>query len=171
MHVELIVKSIISIITIAIVAIPAKIFTSYAKHIQIKHKIQKSRYYTIRRIISIISTMLILMLLISTWGINIKNLWVTMTSIFAMISVAFVASWSIIANILAGFILFFTSPFRVNDTIEILPDNIKGKVLAINAFYTLLSDEDDNLLNVPNSQFFNTYIKKYKNKKGEPHAA
>ncbi|WP_372807135.1 mechanosensitive ion channel domain-containing protein [Pontiella sp.] len=35
---------------------------------------------------------------------------------------------------LAGILLFFTTPFRIEDVIEVMPDGIKGQVLAINTF-------------------------------------
>ena len=162
MNPDLFQKIIFSILATAVIGVPFKIIISYAKFIQTDHKIEKSRYYAIRRIISIGTSLLLILILSSIWGIDIKNLWVSVTGILAMIAVAFVAVWSLIANILAGFILFFTSPFKINDTIEIMPDEIKGKVLAINTFYTLISDEAGNQISVPNSLFFQKYIKKYK---------
>jgi small-conductance mechanosensitive channel len=82
-----------------------------------------------------------------------------------MIAVAFFAVWSLVGNILAGIIIFFTEPFKINDQIEILPENIKGKVIAINTFFTLLHDEEHNIINIPNSMIFQKFVKKIKRKK------
>jgi small-conductance mechanosensitive channel len=87
-----------------------------------------------------------------------------MAGILAMVAVAFFAVWSLVGNILAGIILYFTTPFKINDNIEILPDGIKGKVLAINTFYTVLLDEDNSYINVPNSLCFQKYIRNIKKK-------
>ena len=97
--------------------------------------------------------------LISVWGINVKNLWISITSILAVIAIGFFAIWSLLSNICAGVILFFTSPFKVDDYIEILPENITGKVLAVNLFFALLEDDEGYHINVPNSLFFQKYIK------------
>ena len=96
------------------------------------------------------------------WGFDFEQAWLSITGFVAMIAVAFFAVWSLIGNILAGVILFFTSPFKTGDTIEVMPDNIKGKVLIINLFYTLIEDEEKHLINVPNSLFFQKYIKQFK---------
>jgi len=105
--------------------------------------------------------------MVLVWGINVKSLWFSVGSVLAMIAVAFFAVWSLIGNILAGVILFFTTPFKVNDTIEIMPDEIRGKVLAVNTFFTVLSDEEQNLISVPNSVFFQKYTKRMKKERGK----
>ena len=87
-----------------------------------------------------------------------------MTGILALIAVAFFAVWSLVGNILAGMIIYFTTPFKINDLIEVMPDGIKGKVLTINTFFTVLIDEDDNYINIPNSLFFQKYVRNIKNK-------
>lgn len=137
----------------------------YAKKTQEKHQIKKSRYFAIKRLVSFLSIVLCAVALVFIWGIDVKNLWASMTGILAMIAVAFFAVWSLVGNILAGFIIYFTSPFKINDTIEVMPDEIRGKVLAINTFYTVLFDDEENYINVPNSLFFQKYTKKIKSKK------
>lgn len=136
-----------------------------ARQIQREKHLAKSRYYAIRRLITIFSMILAIGLLIAVWGINIKHLWVSLTSILAMIAVAFFAVWSLLGNILAGVIIFFTEPFKIDDQIEILPDNLKGKVIAINTFFTLISDQDENVINMPNSMVFQKFIKRIRKKK------
>ncbi|MFH1061500.1 MAG: mechanosensitive ion channel domain-containing protein [Candidatus Omnitrophota bacterium] len=135
------------------------------RQIQQEKQLAKSRYYTLKRLISVFSVILAIGLLIGVWGINIKHLWVSMTSVLALIAVAFFAVWSLVGNILAGIIIFFTEPFKINDRIEILPDNIKGKVIAINTFFILISDEDENIINIPNSMVFQKFVKRIKKKK------
>ena len=84
-----------------------------------------------------------------------------------MIAVGFIAVWSILSNILAGIMIYFTSPFKVKDCIEIAPDGICGQVLAINTIYTLLIDEEGAYISVPNSLFFQKYIKKLKKERAD----
>ena len=155
-------KLTLSILYSIIILLLSTLFKNKAKKTQEKNKLSKSRYFIIRRLINITSVSLLFIAIILIWGINIKNLWVSITGILAMIAVAFFAVWSLVGNILAGIIIFFTSPFKINDTIEILPDNIKGKVLAINTFFTLIKDTEENQINIPNSLFFQKYVKKIK---------
>jgi small-conductance mechanosensitive channel len=130
----------------------------YAKKTQQKFGIRKSRYFAIRRMLTIVSFVLSLAMLLLVWDVNLKHVWISLTSVLAVIAVAFFAVWSLVGNILAGFIIYFTSPFKIEDTIVIMPDGIQGTVLAINTFYTVLLDEDKNYINVPNSLFFQKYI-------------
>ncbi|MBU4305671.1 MAG: mechanosensitive ion channel family protein [Candidatus Omnitrophica bacterium] len=157
-------KLILSILSLTIVFFLSAFSKAKVKKIQEKNHLSKSRYFIIRRLINLGSSSLLVIILVLIWGVNIKNLWVSITGILAMIAVAFFAVWSLVGNILAGIIIFFTSPFKINDQIEILPDNIKGEVLAINTFFTLIRDAEENLINVPNSLLFQKYVKKIKKK-------
>ncbi|MEW6536576.1 MAG: mechanosensitive ion channel family protein [Candidatus Auribacterota bacterium] len=158
-------KIIFSVIAFACALALRQSLKYYAKKTQEKFQIRKDRYFSIKRLITFFAVMVFFISLFFIWGIKLKNLWVSLTGIIAMIAVAFFAVWSLIGNILAGIILYFTSPFKINDHIEVLPDEIKGKVLAINTFYTLLIDEDENYINIPNSLFYQKYIKNIRQKK------
>lgn len=160
MNIILLNKIMITVASIMIIGIFAFSAKRKAKHIQEEKKLSKTRYFAIKRIIWFLSLFVFVLTLVFIWGINVKNLWVSITGLLAMIAVAFFAVWSLVGNILAGIIIFFTSPFKLNDKIEILPDKILGKVLAINTFFTLISDEDENIISIPNSIFFQKYIKK-----------
>lgn len=124
-----------------------------------KKGMRKSRYFAIRKLLRLVFFGVGLAGLILIWGLSFKNVWVTVSSAVAVVAIAFFAIWSLIGNILAGLILFFTTPFRIEDEIEVMPDGIKGEVLAINAFYTVLRDDELNYINVPNSLFFQKYIR------------
>jgi small-conductance mechanosensitive channel len=131
----------------------------YAKQTQHKFGIRKSRYFAIKRLLTMASLLLSLVILILIWNVDLKHVWVSATGLVALIAVAFVAVWSLVGNILAGVIIYFTSPFKIEDSIEVMPDEIRGTVLAINTFYTVLMTEDKNYINIPNTLLFQKYIK------------
>lgn len=130
-----------------------------AKETQQKFSIRTSRYFAMRRLITVTTLVLSIVALVFIWKINVKHAWVSMTGILALVAIAFFAMWSLIGNVLAGIIVYFTSPFKIEDTIEIMPDAIRGKVLAINTFYTVLRDKERDYINIPNSLLFQKYIK------------
>lgn len=121
-------------------------------------RLSEHRYYTFRRLVRMLHGVLLVLALALIWGVNLRYVWVSVTSLLAMIAIAFFAVWSLVGNILAGVILYFTVPFHVNDTIEIIPDGVRGKVLAIETFYTILEDENGGRISVPNSLFFQKYV-------------
>ena len=155
-------KFIVSAISLALIIASYFFLKSKARKLKEQNEASRNKYFIIKRLIKTISTIIFILILVLIWGIDMRNLWISITGIMAMIAVAFVAVWSLIANILAGVIIFFTTPFKINDHIEILPDQIKGRVVAINTFFTLISDAEGNLISVPNSLFFQKFIKKIK---------
>ena len=162
MNPEILRKIIFSCVAILITLFFSDICKRAAKKTQQARNMQQSRYFAFKRLISTMAFFVVIVVIVFVWGINIKNLWVSITGVLAMIAVAFFAVWSLVGNILAGIIIYFTTPFKINDVIEVMPDEIKGKVLTINTFYTVLLDEEENYINVPNSLFFQKYIKKVK---------
>jgi small-conductance mechanosensitive channel len=147
-----------SAITMLAIYLLLQLLKHYARQTQRKFHIRKSRYFAIRRLLTMFSLLLSLVVLILIWNVDLKHVWVSTTGVLALIAVAFVAVWSLVGNILAGVIIYFTSPFKIEDTIEVMPDGIRGSVLAINTFYTVLLTEQQNYINVPNSLFFQKYI-------------
>jgi small-conductance mechanosensitive channel len=59
-----------------------------------------------------------------------------------------------VSNVTASFFISLWRPFRLGQTVEILPENLKGRVIDRNLMFTVLRDEDGNLLQVPNNLFF-----------------
>lgn len=155
-------KIILSLLSVIVTITISLLFKQNAKNIQQKEKLSRSRYFILKRLINIFSMILLFSLLVLIWGISFKSLWVSVTGILAMIAVAFFAVWSLVGNILAGIILYFTSPFKIGDRIKILPDDVYGRVLAINIFFTVLQDDEENLISIPNSLFFQRFVQRMK---------
>lgn len=104
-----------------------------------------------------ISTMFIntasIIILIVIWGVDTKNLFAALSSVFAVIGVALFAQWSVLSNITAGVIIFFTSSFRIGNYIRILDKDmpIEAKVEDIFTFYTHLRTKEGVLHVFPNN--------------------
>ena len=130
-----------------------------AKRVMRKKSLSESRYFIVRKIMFSSVLVLCLLALVYIWGIDVRNLWVSITGMLTMVAIAFFAVWSLIGNVLAGLLLYFSAPFRIGDTIEVMPDGIKGRVLAINTLFTLLVDDESNYFHIPNSLFFQKYMK------------
>lgn len=94
------------------------------------------------------------------WGINYKDLGVLLSSIFAVIGVALFAQWSILSNITAGVIIFFSFPFKIGNTIRILDKELMGAeateietfvIEDIRAFHLHLRKKNGEILTYPNN--------------------
>src|SRR5690606_29158869 len=60
---------------------------------------------------------LIILGLLAIWGLDFQNLGLVMSSVFAVIGIAFFAQWSILSNVTSGLIMFFTFPYKIGDYI------------------------------------------------------
>ncbi|HEY5653132.1 MAG TPA: mechanosensitive ion channel domain-containing protein [Pontiella sp.] len=156
---EILLKGFISGVLLLGILLLFSVIIRYARKTRQKFGIRKSRYFAILRIIRILAIFSGLFALLLVWDVSLKNVWVHVTGILAVVAIAFFAVWSLVGNLLAGVIIYFTSPFKINDDIEVMPDEIAGSVLAINTFYTVLQDPSGCYINIPNSLFFQKYIR------------
>ncbi len=119
-------------------------------HINLKFE---SRINQVIRIFNIFFNLASLIVLIVIWGVDTRNLFLALSSIFAVIGVALFAQWSILSNITAGIIIYFSAPFKIGDYIRILDREmpIEAKVEDIYTFYTHLRTRDGATHIFPNS--------------------
>ena len=113
----------------------------------------ESRTHLVKKYIDYFIYALAALTIVSIWGIKTEQLFLFVTSILTVIGVAFFAQWSILSNITAGIIVFFSSPFRIGDTIKILDKDypIEAKIIDIKSFYTLLKTTEGEQISLPNN--------------------
>ncbi|ALM20048.1 mechanosensitive ion channel protein MscS [Nonlabens sp. MIC269] len=96
---------------------------------------------------------LCLISIILVWGINNDGFWVALGSAFAVVGVALFANWSILSNVTASFILYFTFPYKIGDRVRIhdkdLP--VTATIKDIKGFYTLLETSEGEEITYPNN--------------------
>jgi small-conductance mechanosensitive channel len=94
------------------------------------------------------------MLILNLWGISMSGLWTLLVSAAAVIGVGFLAVWAMISNITASLFLTIWRPFHLGQTVEVLPESLKGRVTGRNLMFTALSEDSGATLHVPNNLFF-----------------
>jgi small-conductance mechanosensitive channel len=154
-------------IVISLLVPPAIVMTQWAakKLIlnlgQVKH-VPSERAYQVYRYFKSLITVVWLVVLLVVWGIDYQALLVVASSVLAVIGVALVAQWSILSNITASIIVFFSMPAKVGDEIEIIDgsNSIKGQIKEINFFNVLLTDEDGNQVAYPNNLILQRPVRK-----------
>lgn len=95
-----------------------------------------------------------------TMGIDYANLMVFLSSTFAILGVALVAQWSILANITAGILIFFNFPYRVGDRVMIVNKDfdMSGVIEEITTFHVLIRRDQGELITYPNSLILQTPV-------------
>lgn len=85
------------------------------------------------------------------WGVDLRDFVVFISSILAVLGVAFVAQWSILSNLTASVILFFSHPLRLGDRIRVLDKDFDwtGEVEDITAFYLFMKTDEGRKITIP----------------------
>ena len=87
------------------------------------------------------------------WGVKKDQIFLFISSVFAVAGVASFAQWSILSNITAGLILFFSYPFKIGDKIRIQDKEnpVEGEIHDIKAFYVILKAANGEIITYPNN--------------------
>ncbi|HAI42293.1 MAG TPA: mechanosensitive ion channel protein MscS, partial [Maribacter sp.] len=136
------------------------LFTTAVRKVSKISDFNPVRTNLIIKFINIALTIIAIVALTFVWSVNYQDLGVMLSSVFAVIGVALFAQWSILSNITAGVIIFFSFPFKNSNTIRILdkelldPDNAdldKFVIEDIRAFHLHLRRSNGEILTYPNN--------------------
>ena len=113
----------------------------------------ESRTQLVKKYIDYFIYALAVLTLVSIWGIKPEQIFLFVSSVLTVIGVAFFAQWSILSNITAGIIIFFSSPFRIGNTIRFVDKEfpVEAKIIDIRSFYILLKTAKGEEISLPNN--------------------
>jgi small-conductance mechanosensitive channel len=145
-----------AVLVIAALAIPLvkKLLRNWLISIETRLQLAEATVSAIIRIASIGLWLIAALLILEAWGIALAGVWGLLVSGIAVIGVGFLATWAIISNFTASLFLTIWRPFRLGDTVVILPENTAGRVTQYNLMFTVLREQDGSVVNVPNNLFF-----------------
>ena len=147
-------------ILLLVILILKFIFTKAVRKVSKIGDFNKVRTNLIVKYISIALTIVSIGILTLIWSVNFRDLGALLASIFAIIGVALFAQWSILSNITAGVIIFFSYPFKIGNTIRIFDKEIHDEhnngeetyvIEDIRAFHLHLRRSNGEILTYPNS--------------------
>lgn len=72
----------------------------------------------------------------------------------AFVAIGVVAVWSMLSHTTATMLLILLKPFRIFDWINFPGEEVGGKVIDLNLFFTLLDNEEGEHFIIPNNVFF-----------------
>lgn len=156
-----------TVVTIAVLLCFQIICRKSLSRFATRRKINKSRLHFIQKLTYYTLIILALLALVVIWGIA-ENVAVFISGVLGLIAIGFFAVWSMLSNILAGFFLFLSDPFRIDDEIVVLPEEISGKVREIKLLFVVLENQQGDILHIPNNFLFQKVIKKTNNKPNKP---
>lgn len=115
--------------------------------------IEPKRLAITKRVMNIIFLSLGVIFIAGIWGLDQKELLFFISSALTVLGIAFFAQWSILSNITAGLILFFSHPIKIGDTIRIFEKDfeIEGKLLDISVFFMYVQTREGKTITIPNT--------------------
>lgn len=149
-----------SLIVFLVILVLKFLFTTAVRKVSKLSGFNPVRTNLIIKFINIGLTLIAIIALTLVWSVNYKELGVLLSSVFAVLGVALFAQWSILSNITAGVILFFSFPFKIGNTIRILDkeltdtdsSNLDTFVIEdIRAFHLHLRSSNGEILTYPNN--------------------
>lgn len=159
---EEIITGIVLLFMIIFRFITARIIRKYAR----VSEIIEHRAVLVIKYVHALLYIIVAIIIFAVWGVKPQNLFLTFSSIFTVIGVAMFAQWSLLSNVTAGMILFFSSPFKIGDTILIHDKDfpIEAEIENIKGIYTHLKTKKGEKISYPNSLLLQkgvTVIKTY----------
>jgi len=105
------------------------------------------------RMINLLLTISSIVFIAAIWGVKQTDIVVFISSVMAILGIAFVAQWSLLSNITAGLILFFNHPLKIGDRIKILEKDfvIEGIVNDITFFFIHIKTDNKEKITISNT--------------------
>ncbi|MDH5547843.1 MAG: mechanosensitive ion channel family protein [Gammaproteobacteria bacterium] len=145
-------KIFISILIIAGYLLSTRLVSTAIERVGAVKQVNTYRIKYVVRTINLALGVLFIFFLLLFWGIQYSQLAVFLSSVFAVAGVALFAQWSILSNITASLIIFFSFPYRVGDRITVVDkdDDISGIVEEITLFHVIIRN-GDRIITYPNT--------------------
>ncbi len=96
----------------------------------------------------------VFVIVLGVFGFELGGIWAMISTILAMVAIGFVAVWSLLSHTSATVILVLLRPFSIGDDIKLPSENVEGRVVDLNFFFTTLVDHEGSEWRMPNNLFF-----------------
>ena len=149
-----------SLVVFIVIVLLKFLFTTAVRKVSKISDFNPVRTNLIIKYINFVLSIIAITALTLVWSVNYKDLGVLLSSVFAVIGVALFAQWSILSNITAGVIIFFSFPFKIGNTIRILDKELSDPntpeldtfvIEDIRAFHLHLKRKNGEVLTYPNN--------------------
>lgn len=146
-------KIIIILSCIIVFSLASKLLDRIIHDVSVRRALGDLRVLYMTRLMNIGMVFLCIVVMCLVLGLGYSEISVFLSSIFAVVGIALFAQWSILSNVTASMIIFFSFPYKVNDSIKILDkdDDMSGVIIEITMFHVILKRDDGNIITYPNT--------------------
>lgn len=127
-----------------------------------RYNYSKPRVKITNKIINVILFFIFAGIILFIFGVDQSKLLYFISSLLTVVGIAFLAQWSILSNITATIIIFFSHPVKIGDTITVMDKDydIEGRVSDIGIFFLIIKTKDGEQITMPSNVFTQKMIKK-----------
>ena len=153
---ELNIQIIETIIVLGCYIILYFIFKTVINNFLKKTRLERSRRKMAIRVVQLFSTIATIILLMGVWGFKQNEIALFASTILTALGIAFFAKWSLLSNITSSILIFFNHPVKLGDYIKVLHKDYhyEGEVTEMNYFFVHIKTDDNDIITIPNSHFF-----------------
>jgi small-conductance mechanosensitive channel len=127
-----------------------------------KSLLQKTQGKIIKKVFKGVLISIILIFILSVWGVDQSELFLFMASVLTVIGIALFVQWSRLSNLTSGMIIFFNHTAKLDDTIQIIDKEyyVEVRISDICLFFVQIKTTENEEVTLPNSVFLQKMIKK-----------
>ena len=149
-------KTLNFVIVVAVGLILIRVVMTIINKTLAKSNLEKAAHSLIKSVVQVVMYVLLALIAASALGIDVTGVVALASVVSLAVSLALQNS---LTNIIGGFTLLYTQPFRSGDFVEIAGQS--GTVKEIGMAYTKLTTPDNKLVQIPNSSVVATEIINY----------
>lgn len=124
-----------------------------------RQRLSRDIAFVMQRLLRWVAVVIAAVLVLGWLGF-LENAWATVTTVLALVAIGFVATWSILSNVLCSIVLLMMRPFSVGDRVELPGQGLGGRVVNFTLVFTVLRGDEGELIQIPNNLFFQQPIRR-----------
>ena len=142
-----------SIIVLAILGVVHIILSIVIRRVAKRSNKNYARVKLVGRYVSVALILVAVLIEAFIFGVDISDIVVVFSSVFAVIGIGLFAVWSILSNVTSGIVMFFSFPYKIGDKIHIHDKDyeIIGIIEDIRSFQMHLRLDNGDLVTYPNN--------------------
>lgn len=153
MNDDVLIKPVLTILSVLLYFVILAVVNSTISRFGLKQKFLEKRVVYVKKSFALFLFSILFLAVIFIWGIDIRGVLIFASSFFAIVGIAFFASWSVLSSITSGIIIFFAFSHKIGDKIKIIDgdNSITGEIIDMSLFHILIEDEEKHTTTYPNN--------------------
>ncbi|MBD5781283.1 mechanosensitive ion channel family protein [Pelagicoccus sp. NFK12] len=147
---EGLIKAGITVLVLILTHFSIRLYRRYISHTSERHRFAPQRSDSISKAGQALIYLVSVGIVSNVLGFGIQGIFVATSSFFAIVGVAFFAHWSILSNVTASIILYFTFPYRIGDRLLIENEpRYSGVLKDVTLMYLKIQTDGGSYITLP----------------------